>query len=53
MPRRGDLLERLEDCFNARDTEAVPATMHRDVVWANGLDDVDTMASAITGRDNG
>ena len=38
MPSEKALLERLYDRFNARDMEAVLATMHRDVVWANGLD---------------
>jgi len=33
-----ELLEHLYDRFNARDMEAVLATMHPDVVWANGLD---------------
>lgn len=38
MPSDRELLEHLYDRFNARDMEAVLATMHRDVVWANGLD---------------
>jgi len=38
VPSEKELLERLYDRFNARDMEAVLATMHRDVVWANGLD---------------
>jgi ketosteroid isomerase-like protein len=38
MPANIELLERLYDCFNARDMEAVLATMHPDVVWANGLE---------------
>ena len=33
-----DLLEHLYDRFNARDMDAVRATMHPDVVWANGLE---------------
>jgi ketosteroid isomerase-like protein len=33
-----ELLERVYDLFNARDMEAVLATMHPDVVWANGLE---------------
>jgi hypothetical protein len=33
-----ELLEHLYDRFNARDMEAVLATMHRDVIWANGLE---------------
>jgi ketosteroid isomerase-like protein len=31
-----ELLKYLYDRFNARDMEAVLASMHRDVVWANG-----------------
>ena len=38
MPSDTKLLEHLYDRFNARDVEAVLATMHRDVVWANGLE---------------
>jgi ketosteroid isomerase-like protein len=38
MPSDTELLEHLYDRFNARDMEAVLATMHRDVVWANGLE---------------
>jgi hypothetical protein len=33
-----ELLRRLYDHFNARDIEQTLATMHEDVVWANGLD---------------
>jgi SnoaL-like protein len=33
-----ELLERLYDRFNARDTEAVLATMHVNVLWANGME---------------
>ncbi len=33
-----ELLENLYDRFNARDLEAVLAILHRDVVWANGLE---------------
>ena len=33
-----ELLKHLYNRFNARDMEAVLATMHRDVVWANGLE---------------
>lgn len=33
-----ELLEHLYDRFNARDIEAALATMHRDVVWANGME---------------
>ena len=32
------LLERLYERFNARDMEAVLATMHTDVIWANGME---------------
>ena len=38
MPSDTELLEHLYDRFNARDMEAVLATMHQDVVWANGLE---------------
>jgi hypothetical protein len=38
MPSDSELLEHLYDRFNARDMEAVLATMHPDVVWANGLE---------------
>jgi ketosteroid isomerase-like protein len=38
MPSDVDLLTRLYDRFNARDINAVLALMHRDVVWANGLE---------------
>ncbi len=38
MPNHTELLKRLYDGFNTRDMEAVLATMHRDVVWANGLE---------------
>ena len=38
MPSDTELLEHLYDRFNARDIEAVLATMHRDVVWANGIE---------------
>jgi len=38
MPSDTELLKRLYDRFNARDMEAALATMHRDVVWANGLE---------------
>jgi len=33
-----ELLEHLYDRFNARDMEAVLATMHPDVMWANGME---------------
>ena len=38
MPSDTELLERLYDRFNARDMEAALATMHPDVIWANGLE---------------
>jgi ketosteroid isomerase-like protein len=31
-------LEHLYDRFNARDLEAILAVLHKDVVWANGMD---------------
>jgi ketosteroid isomerase-like protein len=36
MMREAALLQRLYDRFNARDIEAVLATLHDDVQWANG-----------------
>jgi len=38
MPSDTELLEHLYDRFNARDMEAVLATMHLDVIWANGME---------------
>lgn len=38
MAGETELLEHLYDRFNARDMEALLAAMHRDVVWANGLE---------------
>jgi hypothetical protein len=38
MPSDTELLIHLYDRFNAHDMEAVLATMHSDVVWANGLE---------------
>lgn len=38
MPSSTELLGYLYDRFNARDVEAALATMHRDVVWANGIE---------------
>jgi ketosteroid isomerase-like protein len=38
MPSDTELLEHLYDRFNARDMEAVLATMHSDVIWANGME---------------
>jgi len=33
-----ELLKQLYDRFNARDMEALLATMHGDVMWANGME---------------
>jgi ketosteroid isomerase-like protein len=33
-----EFLEHMYDRFNARDMEVVLATMHRDVVWTNGME---------------
>lgn len=56
MPSDKELLMRAYDGFNARNMEAVLATMHPDVVWATawraGMS-MDLTASATTGRDNG
>lgn len=38
MPSDTELLERLYDHFNSRNMEAVLAAMHRDIVWANGME---------------
>ena len=38
MPSGRELLMHLYDRFNARDMEVLLATMHQDVVWANGLE---------------
>jgi ketosteroid isomerase-like protein len=38
MSTHTELLEHLYDRFNARDMEAALATMHPDVMWANGLE---------------
>ena len=38
MPSDKELLMRAYGGFNARNMEAVLATMHPDVVWANGLE---------------
>ena len=38
MPSDAELLRRLYDRFNARDMEAILATMHANVVWANGME---------------
>jgi hypothetical protein len=37
MPSDTELLKQLYDRFNARDMEALLATMHGDVMWANGM----------------
>ena len=33
-----ELLKRIYDRFNARDTETVLAALHEDVIWANGME---------------
>jgi ketosteroid isomerase-like protein len=33
-----ELLKRVYDRFNARDMETVLASMHEDVIWANGME---------------
>jgi ketosteroid isomerase-like protein len=38
MSREAELLKRLYDRFNARDMEAVLAALHKDVMWANGME---------------
>ena len=38
MPDRIDILKHLYDRFNARDIDAVLASLHPDVVWANGME---------------
>jgi ketosteroid isomerase-like protein len=38
MPGDTELLKELYDRFNARDMEAVLATLHGDVMWANGME---------------
>jgi ketosteroid isomerase-like protein len=38
MPSDKEILERVYDRFNARDVDAVLTALHRDVVWANGLE---------------
>ena len=37
-PSNTELLKHLYDRFNARDMEALLATMHPDVMWANGME---------------
>jgi hypothetical protein len=51
-----ELLERLYERFNARDMEAVLATMHPDVIWPNGMEggmSLDATAFATTGGGRG
>ncbi len=38
MPNATEVLVHLYDAFNRRDIDAALAAMHKDVVWANGLD---------------
>jgi ketosteroid isomerase-like protein len=38
MPSDTELLKHLYDRFNARDMEALLASMHKDVIWANGME---------------
>jgi ketosteroid isomerase-like protein len=38
MPIGDEFLTHLYERFNARDMESLLATMHPDVVWANGMD---------------
>jgi ketosteroid isomerase-like protein len=38
MSREVELLKLLYDRFNTRDMETVLATMHEDVIWANGME---------------
>jgi ketosteroid isomerase-like protein len=38
MSDETELLKHLYDRFNARDVEAVLAVLHKDVVWANGME---------------
>ena len=33
-----ELLQRIYERFNARDMETVLATLHEDVIWANGME---------------
>jgi len=33
-----ELLKRIYDRFNARDMDAVLAALHKDVIWANGME---------------
>jgi ketosteroid isomerase-like protein len=38
MPDDAELLRRVYTLFSRRDIESVLAAMHRDVVWANGME---------------
>ena len=38
MSNNVELLKRLYERFNARDIEPVLATLHEDVLWANGME---------------
>lgn len=38
MPDEVDFLKRLYTQFNRREIEAVLAAMHKDVIWANGME---------------
>jgi nuclear transport factor 2 (NTF2) superfamily protein len=38
MPDEVELLKLLYDRFNARDMETVLASLHEDVIWANGME---------------
>jgi ketosteroid isomerase-like protein len=38
MSREMELIERVYERFNARDLDGVLATMHADVMWANGME---------------
>jgi ketosteroid isomerase-like protein len=38
MSNNAELLKRLYEQFNARDIEPVLATLHEDVLWANGME---------------
>lgn len=38
MPDQAEFLQRLYERFNARDIETVLASLHEDVMWANGMD---------------
>ncbi|MBR1275073.1 nuclear transport factor 2 family protein [Bradyrhizobium sp. AUGA SZCCT0283] len=38
MSSERELLERVYDRFNARDIDRILALMHRDIMWANGME---------------